>query len=180
MENNLFLPWIPSRIVISLNKLAEKFRGLLSPIIFLLSFFIATHAEAQTAKTVEAYFTEDDSENLKKLIYEHVPTLFIQNNEILFPDKGFPQKLICDANSIKMLEIENPGFRTIKLLQIEIKTTDQKSRINLSPAILKFFPNLSKILISSTVPLTSQEVSQMVNGYQEGDIVLLYQIQRDF
>lgn len=180
MENNSLSNWYLPGTVICPTISVRYFSRILSLSIFILTFFIASPTEAQTAMTVEEYLTEEDSGNFKKLIYENVPTLFIQNNEILFSDKGFPQKLICDPNSIKMLEIENPGYRTIKLLQIEIKTTDQKSRINLSPEILKFFPNLSKVLISSAVPLTSQEVSLMVNGYQEGDIVLLYQTQRDF
>lgn len=181
MKNQLIPNWSAYKIELINKVLNKNLQKMILISIFISVFLFVFQAKAQTAQTVQEYLTEEeDTENLKKLIFEHVPTIFIQNNEVSFLDKGFAQKLICDVSSLKILETENSDFRTVKLIQVELRTSEEKSRIRLSPESLKFFPNVSKILISSMVPLSIQEVNQMLNGYQEGDIILLYQINNDF
>jgi len=181
MKNLSIQNWFDSKIELKAEMLNLNYSRIFFCTVFLTAFFIVSKVEAQRSQTLESFLAEeDDSEHLQKLIFDHVPTIMIKNNEVLLMDEGYPQKVICDAASIKTLTIENKGFRTVKLLQIDLSTANQKSGVRLSPETLMHFPNLSHILISSIVPLSPQEVDQMLSGYQDGDIILLYQIINDF
>lgn len=121
-----------------------------------------------------------DIENLKNLVFENVPTVFHRRGQSQDGSENLPQRLITDAASLSTLEIQNENWRTVKLLQIDLTQSQDKTLVRLSPQKLKSFSNLSYILIKSSFPLTKEEVSQMISGYEDGDLVLLYQINSNF
>lgn len=127
--------------------------------------------------------SEDDDidlDHLKSLIFDNVPTLFLINRNIQDEAEKFPQRLISDSNSLYLLEEENERIRSVKLLQIDINQTQEKSSVRLNPEKLAGLNNLTHVFFKSNVPLTKEEVIQMVSGFNKGDLILLYQVNSNF
>lgn len=121
-----------------------------------------------------------DHEYLSKLIFGNVSTTYIKDNLTAEESEALPQRLLIDAGSLTLLEEKNENWRTVKLIQIDLSLSQNKSLVRLSPQKLKSFNNLSFILIKSSVQLTKEEVYMMVEGYEEGDLILLYQGNSNF
>jgi hypothetical protein len=121
-----------------------------------------------------------DLDNLYTLAFENVSTVFFKQGQSQNDDVNIPQRLISDVASLTSRDFQNGNWRTVKLLQIDLTQSQDKSLVRLSPLKLKAFSNLTYILIKSNFPLNKEEVSQMLSGYSEGDLILLYQINSNF
>jgi hypothetical protein len=113
-------------------------------------------------------------------VYDNLPTIIIKDANIQTVGEGFPQNITVDVHSFSLLKSENEIFRTVKLLQINIRSISEKSALRINLQDLKSFSNLAYIFINSEIPLTSEEVEFMVSGFEEGDIILLYQVNSNF
>jgi hypothetical protein len=152
-------------------------------LIMLLVFLPLTESYSQKAHSLEEYVNvegEKNSEFLLHLVFDNIPTIIIKDSNIQTVGEGFPQKLSLDINSISALGLENNIFRTVKLLQINLGNESEKSALRINLEKLNSFSNIAYILIHSDIPLTSEEVEKMFTGFQEGDIVLLYQVNSNF
>jgi hypothetical protein len=148
--------------------------------LFLLSF---TQIHAQKAILLEEFMKQEGENNtdlLKSLVYDNVPTVILTDSKTQLVGEGFPQKVSSNTNSLSSLKSENNIFRTVKLLQINLNNETEKSALRINISELEGFSNLVYILINSEVPLTSEEVENMVNGNEEGDVILLFQINSNF
>jgi hypothetical protein len=123
---------------------------------------------------------EIDLNLLKSLIFDNVPTIFFVNQKIEDSNENFPQRLVSDANSIGMLTRDEEKIRTVKLLQININQTQEKSAVKLSTRNLGGFKNLTHIFIKSIFPLSKEDLTQMVSGYTNPDVIIVYQINSNF
>jgi hypothetical protein len=158
-----------------------SFRFLL--FLFLLICFSFTVGYSQKGLQLEKYINEGGKENtgfLESLIFDNVPSILVKESNIQIVGEGFPQKLTTDINSISVLNTENSIFRTVKILQINLGNESEKSALRIKMENLKSFSNLAYIFINSDIPLTSEEVDLMVSGFEEGDIILLYQFNSNF
>lgn len=167
--------------------LAKKENRNTLPFFLSLSFFLfglfPTEGYAQKAILFDDFVKEAGEKNteyLKKLVFDHVPTIFIKDSNIKILGEGFPQKVAVDFNSIAALKPENDIFRTVKLLQINLGSTSEKSALRINQEDLKSFSNLVYIFINSEIALTQAEADLMVSGFEEGDIILLYQVSSNF
>ncbi|MCH6233971.1 hypothetical protein [Cognataquiflexum rubidum] len=154
---------------------------LLSLVLFL--FGPLTEGYTQKAYLIDEFVKEAGEKNtdyLKNLVYDNVTTIVIKDSNIKMVGEGFPQKVSVDINSIATLKSENDIFRTVKLLQINLGSTSEKSALRINLEDLKSFSNIAYIFINSEIPLTQAEAEMMVTGFEEGDIILLYQVNSNF
>lgn len=121
-----------------------------------------------------------DLELIKSMIQDNIPTIFLSGSDLKDENEKNPVRLITDANSLSMLENQNPRFRSIKFLQVDINQVRDKSLVILDSEKLKAFSNLSFVFIKSNIPLSKEEVNLMLKGYDQGDVVLLYQVNSNF
>jgi hypothetical protein len=145
--------------------------------------FSFTESYSQKASSLEEYLKEEGEKNtdfLRNIVFDNVTTIIIADSKTQIVGEGFPQKVSTDINSIPTLGSGNNIFRTVKLLQINLGIDSEKSALRINPENLKGFSNLAFILINSEIPLTSEDVESMVTGIEEGDIVLLYQVNSNF
>lgn len=156
---------------------------------FLLSLFFVlfclslTESYAQKAFLIDEYIIGEGEKNtdfLKSLVYDNVPSIIIKDSNVQIVGEGFPQKVTVDTNSFWALTSENEIFRTVKLLQINLDSAAEKSALRINLGNLKSFSNLAYIFINSKIALTSEEVQMMVSGFDEGDFILLYQVNSNF
>jgi hypothetical protein len=121
-----------------------------------------------------------DLGQLKSLIQDNVPTIYLSENRIIDDNGENPIRLISDGNSLSLLEDQNEKYRTVKFLQVDLSQIGEKSQVKLDPEKLRAFSNLVFVFIKSTIPLTKEEVNLMLSGYELGDVVLLYQVNSNF
>lgn len=160
------------------NELGIKF-WFLSLLFFFLIMFQGQLLVAQSSMTLEEYVIEEgeeETETLRSIIFDNVPTIYGKEGRQKQSDQEFPQKLMTDVASLGILENENPDFRTVKLIEVEITNASEKSMVRLTRDKLRNFVNLQYVLISSQVEINSSEVDAMLSGYQPGDIVQIYRI----
>jgi hypothetical protein len=91
-----------------------------------------------------------------------------------------PKDLSRTWLSLSNVKAESSQNRAVKFLQINLENADEKGRVRLNPSTLASFINLQYVFIQSQVDLTPSEVSAMVSGYEDGDIVLLFQVVSNF
>jgi hypothetical protein len=141
--------------------------------------FSLTKLHAQTPILLEKYILEEGMENteyLQTLLYDNVPAILISNKGIQEVRTGYPQRASVDVSDLNALSNSEDSFRSIKLLQINLTKEEDKSKIRLTPEQLNNFFNLYYVFIHSTVPLTQSEVSAMITGFDEGQIVFLFSV----
>jgi len=171
----------------TLITLAKKENRNSLPFLLTLSFIMfglsLSEGYAQKAFILDEFLKESGEKNtdyLKNLVYDNIPTIIIKDSNIKIVGEGFPQKVSVDFSSIAALELENDIFRTVKLLQINLGSTSEKSALRINLEDLKSFSNIAYIFINSEIPLTQAEAEMMVTGFEEGDIILLYQVNSNF
>lgn len=156
-------------------------RALFLVCLFFVSSFSQIHA--QKAFLLQEFLEqegENNSELLKSLVFNNITTINLKDSTPQIIGEGFPQKVSTDINSFSILKSENNIFRTVKLIAINLDAETTKSAIWLNLKELKSFSNLAYVLINSDIPLTSEEVDIMVTGFEESDVILLYQINSNF
>ncbi len=171
----------------TLITLAKKENRNSLPFLLTLSFILfglcLSEGYAQKAFLLDEFVKEAGEKNtdyLKTLVFDHVPSIIIKDSNIKIVGEGFPQKVSVDFRSIAALESENDIFRTVKLLQINLGSTSEKSALRINLEDLKSFSNIAYIFINSEIPMTQAEAEMMVTGFEEGDIILLYQVNSNF
>lgn len=171
----------------TLITLAKKENHNSLPFLLSLFFFLfglsLSEVYAQKALLIDDLVKEEGEQNteyIKSLVYDNLPTIIIKDSNIQTVGEGFPQKVTVDVHSFSLLKSENDIFRTVKLLQINLGNNSEKSALRINLEDLKSFSNLGYIFITSEIPLTSEEVELMVRGFEEDDIILLYQVNSNF
>ena len=148
-------------------------------LICLVLFFSWTKLQAQGPILLEKYLIDEGAENteyLQTLLYDNVPAILISSEGIQEVRSGYPQRASVDAPQLGSISNGDDLFRTVKLLQINLNRSQDKSAIQLTPDLLGNFFNLNYVLINSTVPLTQSEVAAMFTGFEEGQYVILFTI----
>ncbi|WP_194973600.1 hypothetical protein [Aquiflexum lacus] len=148
-------------------------------LIFGVLFFSLTKLQAQSPILLEKYILDEGMENteyLQTLLYDNVPAILIRSGGIQEVRSGFPQRASVDASDLGSVANSEDIFRTVKLLQVNLTKEQDKSGLRLNPDMLKNFFNLYYVLINSTIPLTQEEVSAMVSGFEEGQYIFLFTV----
>jgi hypothetical protein len=152
-------------------------------LVFALFLFPFTGNYAQKALLLEEFLEkegENNTELVRSLIYDNGPAVLLKDSKIQILGDGFPQKISTEIGSFPTLKSGNDIFRTIKLLQVNLSSNSEKSALRLNMEELKGFSNLAYVFINSEIPLTSEEVEMMVTGFEEGDLILLFQVNSNF
>lgn len=154
--------------------------------IFVLSVLflaIPVFVFAQDAVELGKFLEEENSNNsevIRGFVFDNVPTATWKQGMIVAAAPQNAQKLVTDVVSLTILKGESSQNRAVKFLQINLENADEKGRVRLNPSTLASFINLQYVFIQSQVDLTPSEVSAMVSGYEDGDIVLLFQVVSNF
>jgi hypothetical protein len=141
--------------------------------------FIHFNSHGQQAVLLNDFVEQAENGSSRRIIgllTETPAALNLYKGTIQAHEDSYPQKLITDVASLALLGEQQIKYRSIKGIEIKITQSSDISQIKLDPEKLKHFPNLSYILINSEVQITNSQVDQMVNGFELGDIVLLYQV----
>lgn len=128
-------------------------------------------------------FLEEKSNNaevVKGFVFDNVPAVSWKQGILTADAPQNAQKLITDVTSLSNVKAENSQNRSVKFLQINLENTGEKGQVRLNPDNLGSFINLQYIFVQSQVALSPAEVNAMVTGYEEGDIVLVYQVVSNF
>lgn len=147
--------------------------------IFALVLFSYSQLKAQNPVLLEKYLLDEGLENtvyLQSLVYDNIPSILISSDGIKEVKTGFPQRATVNAIDLKSVSTAQDIFRTVKLLQINIASEQDKSSLKLTPELLSNFFNLYYILINSSVPLSQAEVSAMVSGFEEDQYIILFSV----
>jgi hypothetical protein len=140
--------------------------------------FLPKDLFSQEINEIELYFSQNkiSSENrLYQLVYEQAPTISVIDSQKTYPVEKYPQKLFLDVISLNQLFVEDQKYRTVKIIQLHIKSDLEKSSIKLEKEMLKDFINLECILIQSDIQITHSEISKMVLDLDDKEILILYQ-----
>lgn len=122
----------------------------------------------------------DNSEIVNGFVFDNVPAASWRMGQMVSDAPQNAQKLVTDVASLSNLKGENPQNRSVKFLQINIENVAEKAQVRLNPNSLGTFINLQYVFIQSQVSLSPAEVKAMVSGYEEGDLVLLFQVVSNF
>jgi hypothetical protein len=157
------------------------FRRLYLLLIFIFTLILLSFSQlkAQNPVLLEKYLLEEGMENtvyLQSLVYDNIPSIIISSDGIKEVKAGYPQKATVDASALGAISQANDIFRTVKLLQINIASEQDKAGLRLRPEMFNNFFNLYYILINSSVPLSQGEVSAMVSGFEEGQYIILFSV----
>lgn len=128
-------------------------------------------------------FLEEKSNNaevVKGFVFDNVPAVSWKQGLLAADAPQNAQKLITDVTSLSNVKAEISQNRSVKFLQINLENTGEKGQVRLNPDNLGSFINLQYVFIQSQVALSPAEVNAMFTGYEEGDIVLLYQVVSNF
>lgn len=132
----------------------------------------------QEVKEAEVYFSQNgvtSEDRLFQLVYGQLPTISVIGGQKTYPLEKHPQKIFTDVKSLNQLFAEDQKYRTVKMIQVHIKSDSEKSSMKLKKEMLKDFINLESILIQSDVPITHSDISQMISGLEDKEILVLYQ-----
>lgn len=136
---------------------------------------------AQEAVELEKFLGEKNfnHEVVKVFVFENSPAISWKDGALV-AEATQAQKLITDVASLSQLKGDLPQNRSVKFLQINIENGAETGRVKLTPGDLASFVNLQYVFIQSQVDLTATEASAMVSGFEDGDIVLLFQVISNF
>lgn len=137
---------------------------------------------AQEAVELEKFLDEksDNSEIVKAFVFGNMPAVSWKKGLAAADAPQSAQKLITDVASLTNVQVEGAQNRSVKFLQVNLENAAEKGQVRLNPNVLGSFVNLQYVFIQSQVNLTPAEVSAMVTGYEDGDIVLLFQVVSNF
>lgn len=138
-----------------------------------------TKLQAQNPSLLEKYIIEEGMENteyLQALLYDNVPAVIISGEGIQKVRTGYPQRATLDASYLGSVSNPDDLFRSVKLLQVNLTKEQDKSALRLNPEQLNNFFNLYYVLINSAVPLTQEEASSMISGFEEGQYIFLFTV----
>lgn len=122
----------------------------------------------------------DNSEIVRAFVFDNVPAVSWKQGVAATDTPKNTQKLVTDVASLSIVKAESSQNRSVKFLQINIENIGEKGQVRLNPNTLASFVNLQYVFIQSQVDLTAAEVSSMVSGYEDGDIILLFQVVSNF
>jgi hypothetical protein len=164
--------------LVSLQKNILKVFVLTAMILSFPAFVFAQEA-IELGKFLEQENTNNSSV-IRSFVFDNVPTTSWKQGTLVVGSPQNAQKLITDVASLANLKEEISQNRSVKFLQINLENAAEKGQVRLNPNMLGSFANLQYVFIQSQVDLTPAEVSAMVSGYEEGDIVLLFQVVSNF
>lgn len=133
--------------------------------------------QAQQIKELRAFFSEQNinsEDRIYQMVYGLVPTIVISNNQKSYSGELEPQKLEIEAKSLSAINDGDKNYGKVKMIQIHITEQSEKSSVSLSPSVLNTFPELEFVYILSDVLITTEEVSRMVSGLVNTNILVLY------
>ncbi|MCH6200130.1 hypothetical protein MMU07_11090 [Aquiflexum sp. LQ15W] len=152
-------------------------------LVLILFFSSFSQIKAQKSLSLEEFINQEGENNtvfIKNLVFENIPTVLLKDSKIQTLGEGFPQKVSSDISSLELLKSENNIFRTVKILQINLGSEAEKSALKINLSELKGFSNLVYIFINSETSLSPDEVDRMVSGYEDGDVIVLFQVNTNF
>lgn len=146
---------------------------------FILIFCSVFFLHAQQIKEVDDFFKENgigNEDQLYKLVYGAVPTIFISNNSKVNSSESSPLKLSVDASSVVALNDFDESYGTVKIIKIKISDASQLASFSLQPSFFKGFTNLNYLYILSEVPMSLQDVSRISSALADTGFMIFYKV----
>lgn len=165
--------------MIHLSKMSpqKKHRFSVFTILILCSFSFF-NAEAQQVRELNTYL---DSENLSSsdpfmdLLYGSGGIVEVKDGSLVLPRNPSPKNILLNSLGLSALSREEAVFGGIEFMQINL---EEGGSFSLNYSSLAAFDSLKYIFVTSSSALTSDQVSQMLTGFAQSDILIFYQISR--
>jgi hypothetical protein len=153
----------------------------------LLLQFISSNSFAQSA-TLHSEFSANSSNaplanQLRKLSFDIIPTLYINNGIETLTESTNPLRIIADGNSLNKLYQENAQFNEVEIIIIRLKSLSELN-LTLNSNQLNHFKNLKYIYFSCSFELCPEEsesincektkIEASINGDMPLGVVLLF------
>ena len=111
---------------------------------------------------------------LKDLVYQVVPSIYIENNTVKNTSHSAPVKAEIDPHSFQLVHSTNKLFKEIKLLVIKYDNTSD-GNISLDFQNLPSFESLKYVYVVCTYTCSSTQIEQHILNLPK-DVVLLYSV----
>jgi len=122
-----------------------------------------------------------EGQHLQSLAYNIHPTIFIRSGNLTYPEGSTAECVDSDASSVWTLYEDNPLFNQVELITIRIEQeSDLATVLNLDN--LQAFTNLKYIYFLCNFEICSSPgceaalISQMVQGSDNPEVLILYKI----
>ena len=155
--------------------------GRIRHILFLLlgmCIFLAGEARGQEIREIGEYVKSSgfqSSDPFMDLRYGSGGIMEISGGGTVMPRNGAPRNLLIDSSDLGSLPTAGGQYGTVQFMQLNI---GEGGSFSLNYMQLAAFPGLQYLLLVSASPLTAAGISQMLTGFEESGIVILYQISR--
>ncbi|OOG68074.1 hypothetical protein [Algoriphagus sp. A40] len=163
-----------------LNKfLRLKHHLVLMLAILFLSSFASFDAEAQRIIELKSYLESQkfsSSDPFMDLLYGSNGIIEIRDGQLILPKAPSPKNIILSGSAVSILTEETPEFASVEFIQI--KLGDGVSSFSLDFGVLPSLSALKYILVTSTEPISASQISQMLTGFEQTEILIFYQISR--
>ena len=119
--------------------------------------------------------------HLQSLAYDLNPTVYIQNGELKNPSGKTPKCIEIDAFSVSKLYEDNSQFGQVELVEVRIQQAGELETI-INAVNFQNLPNLKYLVIHCSFEICTGPgceapiISQMVQGTENSDFMILYQI----
>lgn len=146
---------------------------------FVLIYCSVFFLQAQQIKEVDEFFKENGIEyedQLHKLVYGAVPSIYISNNSKVNPSGSSPLMLSVDASSLGALNDSDESYGTVKIIKIKISYASQLASMSLQPSFFKDFTELNYLYILSEVPMSLQDVSRISSALADSGFMIFYKV----
>lgn len=148
-------------------------------LLFLMLLGFSVHqSEAQEISEVKAYVKANGiqaTDPFMDLLYGSDGIIEIDGDRIILPKNPRPKNAVIKSSNLKHLPSQEGQFGAVQFLQINMA---EGERFSLTPDQLVGFPGLRYMLIISGTPLNEVQISQMLPGFADSGLVILYQISR--
>lgn len=142
--------------------------------VILLLFGSIGFTQAQEIMEIADYLASPEND-LKELLEDNSSTILISSTKKRYPDSPFPQKISIGISAAKRLIESDSKFGSVELIRFAIKSEQELGSIKISASELSQFTNLKVLVFSSSVEMNADDVKQMITGFENSGIIVLYQ-----
>lgn len=166
-------------------KRSIRLRFLLTILLF-TALFSFQYAAAQQVVEVDTYLAKlkgsdmASAVQLESLIYDVQPTVYL--NDGVFMPKGNGQMVVANIGAMEIGKLKegHASLRSVNLLMVEFLDNQELGTFRLEPSTLAALPDLSYVFFSLGFDASAQEVSSILQGFEDSGLIFIYESARPF
>lgn len=157
--------------------------------ILTITFFITVLissplAAQQKISEINSYISTIEDSNktseLESLVYNVQPTVYLNNGTFDPKGEGAMRVASVNANEIEKLKQGHGSLQSVRLLLISFKDLQELQAFRLQPANIGSMPNLAYVILSLGFEGAPAEMISGIQGFDESEIVFLFESAKPF